>query len=167
MRRAAVIAAALALAACAKKAPNATREECRQYRAKLFELLPDAEREHWRASGLDKASKLELDFCQQRVTSAEVACVRNKTTLDDALACKPTVDLRPADMRRTPEECSAYREHVVQLAADGEKTETVGPPLSVAMAKIVARECERWMSKARYECGIKAASSPDLMMCRD
>ena len=125
LRRLAFASLSLALAACAKKAPNATREECRQYRAKLFELLPDAEREHWRASGLDKASKLELDFCQQRVTSAEVACVRNKTTLDDALACKPTVDLRPADMRRTPEECSAYREHVVQLAADGEKTETL------------------------------------------
>jgi hypothetical protein len=164
----AALLAVLAAAACSKsKAPNATRDECVAYRSKLFELLPDAEREHWRAAGFDKPSKLELDLCQERVTSVEVACVLKQTTLDDALLCKPTVDIRPAEMRRTPEECAAYREHVIKLAELGEKTETIGPPLTVAMAKLVARECERWMSKKRYDCGVAAGASPDLMMCRD
>jgi len=166
MRRA-VLGAVLLLAACTKSRPNASRAECERYRARLFELLPDTEREHWRASGMDKPSKLELDFCEERVTSSEVACVAKAPTLDAALECKPTAEIRPADMRRTPEECSAYREHVVKLAELGEGTETIGPPLTVAMAKMVARECERWMSKARYECGLKAGTSPDLMMCRD
>jgi len=94
MRRA-VLGAVLLLAACTKSRPNASRAECERYRARLFELLPDTEREHWRASGMDKPSKLELDFCEERVTSSEVACVAKAPTLDAALECKPTAEIRP------------------------------------------------------------------------
>ena len=34
------------------------------------------------------------------------------------------------------------------------------------MAAMLARECERWMTKERYDCIMKAAMPMDLMGCR-
>lgn len=154
-------------AACSKAKPaTATRAECEQYRDKLFSLLPDAEREAGTRMGMHKATKYELDLCVQRVTSDEVACALKTTTLVDALACKPTVDIRPADAKRTPEECATSTEHILKLAEVFDKNEGIGPPFTKSMAMMLARECERWMTKDRYDCILKAGMPMDLMRCR-
>jgi len=153
--------------ACKKaKPPNATRAECEEYRDKLFSLLPDNEREAGTRMGMHKATKLELDLCEQRMTSDEVACALVATTQADALACKPKVDIRPADAKRTPDECKAFTEHVMKLGRMFESTETPGPPFTKAMAAMLARECERWMTQKRYDCVMKSGSTMDLMGCR-
>lgn len=158
----------LALVACKKPAatPNATEAECEQYRNKLFSLLPDAEREGMSRMGMQKPTKVELALCMQRVTSEEVACAVKATTQEQALACKPSVDIRPLDARRTPEECAAYREHVTKLAEKFDTNDGIGPPLTPSMAAMLARECERWMTKSRYDCVMKATSSMGLMSCK-
>jgi hypothetical protein len=148
------------------KAPNATEAECEQYRNKLFSLLPEAEREAAGRMGLQKATKFELALCMERITSDEVACALTKTTQADALACKPTTDIRPPEAQRTEAECNAYREHVTKLGALTQTAETAGPPFTPAMAAMLARECERWMSKSRYDCIMKAGSPLSLMSCR-
>lgn len=155
------------LAACKKegKRPNATRGECEQYRNKMFSLLPEDEQKVAAGMNLDKPTPLEIELCMERITSEEVACALAASTQDEALACKPSVDIRPADARRTPEECAAYSAHLMKLAetftdADG------GPPLTPAMAKMAARECERWLTKQRFDCVMKAQSPMGLMGCK-
>src|SRR5690349_21837396 len=85
--------------------PNATQAEGEQYRNKMFSFLPESERENAKNLGMDKPTKLEIDLCMQRMTSEEVACALGKATQVEALACKPSVDIRPADAKRTAEEC--------------------------------------------------------------
>lgn len=154
-------------AACSKaKSPNATRKECQLYRTKLFSLLPDAEREAGARMGLDLPTPYELDLCEQRVTSDEIACAVQTSTLADALACKPAVDIRPADAKRGPEECAAFATHVLKLSELFEKNDGIGPPFTRSMATIFARECERWMTKERYDCVLKAGMPMDLMRCK-
>jgi hypothetical protein len=159
---------AAALVACTKtgKSPNATRVECEQYRNKMFSFLPDSEREAAKGIGMDKPTPMELDLCMQRMTSEEVACALEARAQPDALACKPSVDIRPADAKRTPEECTAYSAHVMKLAEENEKGEAMGPPFTPAMAAMFARECERWLTKARFDCVMKAPSPMGLMTCK-
>jgi hypothetical protein len=155
-------------AACTKTgtSPNATKVECEQYRDKMFSFLPDSEREAAKGIGMDKATKMELDLCMQRMTSEEVACALKTSTQAAALACKPSVDIRPADAKRTPEECTAYSAHVMKLAEENEQGEAMGPPFTRAMAAMFARECERWLTKARFDCVMKAPSPMGLMTCK-
>lgn len=165
-----LLALLVAAVACTKagsgKSPNATQAECEQYRNKMFSFLPAAEQESAKNLGMDKPTKLEVDLCMQRMTSEEVTCALGKQTQADALACKPSVDIRPADAKRTPEECKAYTEHVTKLAVENEKGEAMGPPFTPAMAAMFARECERWLTKERYDCVMKAPSPMGLMMCK-
>jgi hypothetical protein len=161
--------ACLFAAACTKasgKSPNATQAECEQYRNKMFSFLPEAERDSATKLGMDKPTKMELDLCMQRITSEEVQCALGKTTQADALACKPSVDIRPADAKRTPEECKAYSDHVMKLAEENEKGDVAGPPFTPSMAAMFARECERWLTKARFDCVMKAESPMGMMGCK-
>lgn len=161
------LAVLVAVAGCSKaKQPNASAAECEQYRDKLFSLLPEPERAAEERMGLQKATKFELDLCMQRVTSDEVACALPATTQEQALACKPKVDIRPPEAKRTEAECVAFREHVTKLGALADRVDAPGPPFTKAMAAMLARECERWMTKQRYDCIMKAGSPMDLMSCR-
>jgi hypothetical protein len=154
--------------ACTKtgKSPNATQVECEQYRDKMFSFLPDSEREAAKGIGMDKPTKMEVDLCMQRMTSEEIGCALKTSTQADALACKSSVDIRPADAKRTPEECAAYSAHVKKLAEENERGEAIGPPFTPAMAAMFARECERWLTKTRFDCVMKAPSPMGLMTCK-
>jgi hypothetical protein len=168
MKAVALLAITLGAAACTKasKSPNATKIECEQYRNKMFSFLPETEREAAAKLGMDKPSKLEVDLCMERMTTDEVACALKATTQAEALACKATVDIRPADAKRTPEECKAYSEHVMKLAKENEAGEAMGPPFTPAMAAMFGRECERWLTKKRFDCVMKAPSAMGLMLCK-
>lgn len=160
------VAATLVACTRAGKRPNATRAECEQYRNKMFGFLPQQEQDSARGIGMDKPTKLELELCMQRMTSEEVACAVAATSQGAALACKPSVDIRPDNARRTPEECAAYAAHVLKLAELNEAGEAIGPPFTPAMARMFARECERWLTKERYDCVMKAPSPMGLMNCK-
>jgi hypothetical protein len=168
MRASLLLVVLLALVACTKagRSPNATKVECEQYRNKMFSFLPDSEREAAKGIGMDKPTKMEVDLCMQRMTSEEVGCALKASTQADALSCKPSVDIRPAEAKRTTEECTAYSAHVMKLAEENEKGEAMGPPFTPAMAAMFARECERWLTKARFDCVMKAPSPMGLMMCK-
>jgi hypothetical protein len=99
------------------------------------------------------------------MNSDEVQCVLEATTQDDALACRSATDDRPDDVKRTPDECKAYSDHMMKLAELNEAGQAVGPPLTPAMAKMSVAECPRWLSKARYECVMKAPSPMGIMQC--
>jgi hypothetical protein len=165
-----VIALSFAGTACTKKdagpRPNASQEECERYRDKMFSFLPASEQEAAAKMGMGKATKLELELCMERITSEEVACALASSTQAEALSCKGSVDLRPANARRTPEECAAVTAHVQKLAEENEAGQAVGPPFTPAMAAMFARECDRWMTKERYDCVMKAPSPMGLMGCR-
>jgi hypothetical protein len=167
-----LVAFAIALccaAACNKDAglrPNASKQECERYRDKMFSFLPASEQEAAAQMGMAKATKLELELCMERITSEEVTCALAASTQAEALSCKGSVDLRPANARRTPEECAAVTAHAQKLAEDNEAGQAVGPPFTPAMAAMFARECERWMTKERYDCVMKAPSPMGLMGCR-
>lgn len=167
MRVLALVLAGAGLAACSKPktSPQATEAECIAYRNKLFSLLPEDEQASMRKGGMDKATPKELELCRERVHPDEIACVQKATTLDEALACKPAVDDRPEAMKRTPEECEAYKAHLLELAEVAASPQAFGPPLTKSMAKLAARECERWMSKQRYDCVMKAQVSAGLIQC--
>jgi hypothetical protein len=145
--------------------PNATTTECEQYRTKMFAFLPAEQQEAMAKLGMNKPSPLEMKLCQERMTSEEVRCALAATTQDAALACKPSVDIRPADAKRTPEECAAYQAHALKLATENEAGQAVGPPFTPAMAALFGRECERWLSKKRFDCVMKAPSAMGLMQC--
>jgi hypothetical protein len=160
--------AVLALAgACKKEGKNvdATQAECEAYRNKMFSFLPPEEQQSMAGIGLDKPTPKEIELCRQRMNSDEIACAVAAATQDEALACRSAVDDRPAEVKRTPEECKAYSEHVIKLAEENERGQSIGPPLTVAMAKMFARECERWLTKKRYDCVMKAPSAMGLMQC--
>jgi hypothetical protein len=163
-----LVALLLVVAACTKtgKSPNATKIECEQYRTKMFAFLPDTEREAAAKLGMDKPTKLELALCMERMTSEEVACALKTSTQAEALACKSGVDIRPPDAKRTPEECAAYSAHVMKLAQENEAGQAMGPPFTPSMAAMFARECERWLTKNRYDCVMKAPSPMGLMLCK-
>ncbi len=163
-----IVVALLVVAACAKsgRSPNATKAECDQYRNKLFSFLPDSERDVATKMGMGKATKLELELCMERVTSEEVACALKSSTQAEALSCRSSVDIRPADAKRTPEECAAYSAHVMKLAKENESGGAIGPPFTPAMAAMFGRECERWLTKKRFDCVMKAPSAMGLMSCK-
>jgi hypothetical protein len=168
MRALSLLLVSVTVVACTKtgKSPNAMKVECEQYRDKMFSFLPESEREAAKGIGMDKPTKMEVDLCMQRMTSEEVACALKASSQAEALACKPSVDIRPAEAKRTPEECTAYSAHVMKLAEENEKGEAMGPPFTPAMAAMFARECERWLTKARFDCVMKAPSPMGLMMCK-
>jgi hypothetical protein len=167
MRVLALVLAGAALGACTKAKPSsrASEAECVAYRDKLFSLLPQVEQDAMRQGGNDKATPKELEMCRQRVHSDEIACVQKATTLDDALACTSAIDDRPEAVKRTPAECEAYKEHLLKLADVAASPDAFGPPLTKAMAKLAGRECERWMSKKRYDCVMSAQASAGLIQC--
>jgi hypothetical protein len=155
-------------AACEKrsqKSPDATEAECTAYRNKMFSFLPEVEQQSLAGLGMDKATPKELELCRQRMNSDEVACALKATTQDEALACRSATDDRPAEVKRTPEECNAYSDHLMKLAELNEAGEAVGPPLTPAMAKMAVAECPRWLSKKRYDCVMKAPSPMGIMGC--
>lgn len=154
-------------AGCSKASKNvdATEAECVSYRDKLFSLLPAEEQTSMAKGGLDKATPKEIELCRERMNSDEVACALKATTMDEALACKSATDDRPADVKRTPEECKTYSEHVMKLAEQSQSQDAFGPPLTPAMAKMSIRECERWLSKKRYDCVLQQPSSAGILGC--
>ena len=167
MRTALLVALSVVACTKAKKgpAPNATEAECVEYRQKMFSFNPPEEQAAMSKMGFDKPSPLELKLCKERITSEEVKCALASTSQDQALACKPSVDIRPAHAKRTPEECQAYSDHAMKLAVENESGGAVGPPFTPAMAKLFRRECERWLTKKRYDCIMKAPSPMGMMGC--
>ena len=169
MRRSVVvaIAACIALAACKREPKNvdATEADCIAYRNKMFSFLPEAEQQSMVGLGMDKPTPKELELCRQRMNADEVACAVKATTQDEALACRSATDDRPDEVKRTPEECKAYAEHMQKLATLNESGEAIGPPLTPAMAKMAVAECPRWLSKKRYDCVMKAPSPMGIMQC--
>ena len=164
---AAVIALAALGGAC-KRAPknvDATEAECSAYRDKMFGFLPPEDQAAVKNFGMGKATPREIELCRQRMNSDEVQCALKATTFDDALACRSATDDRPDEVKRTPEECKAYGEHMTKLAADADKGDGVGPPLSPAMAKIAIADCPRWLSKKRYDCVMAAPTAMAIMQC--
>ncbi|HUS31035.1 MAG TPA: hypothetical protein VMZ53_21140 [Kofleriaceae bacterium] len=158
----------LAVAACSgsgrgHKPPS--EAECQAYRDKLFAYMPEADRTKVTAMGLGKQTPIELALCQQRMKSDEIACVVASKTFDEALLCKPAVDDRPAEMKRSPAECQAFMEHVTKLANDAAQGDASGPPFTPFMAKLTARECGRWLSKERYECVMQAPTTLGIVGC--
>lgn len=115
--------------------------------------------------GLDKPTPKEIELCRERMNADEVACVLKTTTMDEALACKSATDDRPAEVKRTPEECKTYSEHVMKLAEQSQGPDSIGMPLTPAMAKLAARECERWLSKKRYDCVLQQPSAAGILTC--
>ena len=164
---------ALALAVCfgsgaCKREPkniDATEADCVAYRNKMFSFLPAEEQKSLGGIGMDKPTPKEIELCRQRMNSDEVACALKAATQAEALACKSATDDRPAEVRRTPDECTAYADHMLKLAEANERGESVGPPLTPAMAKMAIAECPRWLSKKRYDCVMKAPSPMGIMQC--
>ena len=168
MRIATLLLAGAVLGACTKAkpaAPRATDAECTAYRNQLFSLLPETERAGLGKSGMGTPSPKELELCRERVHPDEIACVVKATTLDEALACTSAIDDRPDAVKRTPAECEAYRAHLLEMAEVAASENAFGPPLTKAMAKIAGRECERWMSKKRYDCVMSAKASAAFIQC--
>ena len=157
----------VALAACKREPANvdATEADCTAYRNKMFSFLPAEEQKSMADLGMDKPTPKEIELCRQRMNRDEVACALEATTQDEALACKSATDDRPDEVKRTPEECKAYAQHMMKLAELNEQGEAVGPPLTPAMAKMAIAECPRWLSKKRYECVMKAPSPMGIMQC--
>src|SRR3954464_983116 len=155
-----LVVAFLLVAACGKHhnapKPTPTEAECQAYRDKLFSFMPEDERAKGLKLGLGKQTPKELEPCQQRMPSDEIACVVASRTVDEALACKPAVDDRAPEIKRTPEECAALSEHVKKLAATNDFGDSIGPPFTPFMASLFARECGRWMTQDRYDCVMKA-----------
>ncbi|HEY5946338.1 MAG TPA: hypothetical protein VIV40_12635 [Kofleriaceae bacterium] len=165
--RAALLLLALAgSSACTKpKSPDATDAECTAYRNKMFAFLPAEEQKSMAGIGLDKPTPKELELCRERMNSDEVACVLKAASMDEALACRSATDDRPAEVKRTPEECKAYSDHMMKLAELNERGEAIGPPLTPAMAKMAIAECPRWLTKKRYDCVMAAPSPMGIMQC--
>jgi hypothetical protein len=164
----AVAVAIAALAACSKRAAknvDATEAECTAYRNKMFSLMPAQEQTAMGGLGLDKPTPKELELCKQRMNSDEIQCALEAASFDDALACRSATDDRPDDVKRTPEECKAYADHMKQLSDQAENTDTVGPPLTPSVAKMAIAECPRWLSKKRFDCVMKATAPMALMQC--
>jgi hypothetical protein len=159
--------ALLALCACKREPKNvdASESECIAYRNKMFSFLPAEEQASMAGIGMGKATPKEIELCRQRMNSDEIGCALKAATQEEALACKSATDDRPAEVRRTPEECKAYAEHMQKLAESNEKGDAIGPPLTPAMAKMAIAECPRWLSKKRYECVMKAPSPMGIMQC--
>jgi hypothetical protein len=163
-----VALAALAAGAACKREPknvDATEADCIAYRNKMFSFLPAQEQQSMAGIGMDKPTPKEIELCRERMNRDEVACALGATTQDQALACKSATDDRPAEVRRTPEECTAYADHMMKLAEANEKGEAIGPPLTPAMAKMAIAECSRWLTKKRYDCVMKAPSPMGIMQC--
>ena len=139
--------------------------ECQAYRDKLFSFMPESDRAKYASMGLGQQTPTELALCQQRMQSDEIACVVAAKTFDEALLCKPAVDDRPAEMKRTVAECEAFAAHVGKLATDATQGEGAGPPFTPFMAKLMARECGRWLSKDRYDCVMKAPTTLGFLGC--
>jgi hypothetical protein len=139
--------------------------ECQAYRDKLFSYMPEADKAKATAMGLGRQTPIELALCQQRMQSDEIACVVASKTFDEAMLCEPAVDDRPAEMKRTLAECQAFASHVIKLASNAAEGEAAGPPFTPFMAKLMARECGRWLSKDRYECVMKAPTTLGLIGC--
>ena len=97
--------------------------------------------------------------------SDEIACAQKASTLDEALACRSATDDRPAEVKRTAEECKAYGAHLAKLAEDGKGKQSFGPPLSPSMLKLSIRECERWLTKQRYDCVMQQPSTVGILGC--
>jgi hypothetical protein len=169
----ALLLAALGLAvgfgagACKRESKNvdATEADCIAYRNKMFSFLPAQEQQSMAGIGMDKPTPKEIQLCRQRMNHDEVECALKATTQDEALACKSATDDRPDEVKRTPEECQAYAEHMMKLAEANESGEAIGPPLTPAMAKMAIAECPRWLSKKRYDCVMKAPSPMGIMQC--
>lgn len=162
-----VLALGLAAVACKREAVNvdATEADCIAYRDKMFSFLPAQEQQAMAGIGMDKATPKEIELCRQRMNHDEVACALKASSQDEALACTSATDDRPAEVKRTAEECKAYADHMMKLAEQNESGDAMGPPLTPAMAKMAIAECPRWLSKKRYDCVMKAPSPMGIMQC--
>jgi hypothetical protein len=169
MRALHIIAIALlASSACKKggaKSVDATEAECVAYRNKLYSLLPAGEQAAMASSKLDKPTPKEIELCRERMNSDEIGCALKAQTLDEALACKTATDDRPDEVKRTAEECKAYGEYVTKLADESRGKESFGFPMSPSIVKMTLRECERWLSKKRYDCVMQQPSSAGILGC--
>jgi hypothetical protein len=161
------LAALASFGACkkAEQSVDATEADCVAYRNKLFSLLPADEQAGLTASKLDKPTPKEIELCRERMNADEIACAVEAATIDEALACKSATDDRPAHVKRTAEECKAFSEHITKLAEDSRGEQAFGPPLSPTMVKLTIRECDRWLSKQRYDCVMKQPSTAGILGC--
>lgn len=173
------VAAALLLAACEKdpaaSGVRATREQCEEI-ATLVQAHAAAANAVERGRPTHGFRHTEAFFsdnylalCEQRTTRRQADCeiARLRTGAIDMSPCKPEVDLRPPDARRTAEECVQYVAKRRSLAAT-----IVLPPgltpdtqLADASAHGAAAECAWWLSKARYDCVMAAPDDAAATRC--
>lgn len=142
-------------------ARRATAAECEAYHAKFLALSPGA-RDALAQLKLDTLGPRELKLCQERMTSDVVTCVLQAPSLEAALACKPAVDIRPAEARHTPDECAAYVEHMRTLAASAVPDK---PKVTTSMTEAARRACDGWLTTDRYRCVLKASTPHELAAC--
>ena len=155
------------VAACKREAKDvgATEADCVAYRNKMFSFFPAEEQKAMGGIGMDKPTPKEIEICRTRMKSDEIQCAVKAATIDEALACKSAVDDRTTELKRTPDECKAFADHMMKLAEKNEAGQAVGPPLTPTMAKMAGRECDRGMTKKRYDCVMKAEIPMGLMQC--
>ena len=141
----------------------ASRSECEALAAKERALLP-VEMSNAVPLGIhmEAPSERRLAQCQERNTSEVVACVLAAATMDEALACKPSVEIRPPSVRRSMEECARYVEHVRQIVAQA----APGRPEMVAnLGQAAGIECDRYLTRERYECVLATKGARDWAAC--
>jgi hypothetical protein len=160
--RLSLLAVVIAASSCQPRAADprrpASRSECERYAARLRALAPEATRRAMAQAGMDRPSERDLALCEQRVTGEMVACALAAPTLDAAIACRPSVDIRPPSAKRTKDECARYVEHVRAFAHDQ-------PALADKLGQSAARECDWYLTKDRYECTLSAADGRTWAAC--
>lgn len=114
---------------------------------RLFALQSPQTRESLTMLGLDKPDETKLATCQERVTAEMLTCVDRAATIEQAVACQPDSNLRPANARRTPEECEQYVRHVGEIVNQA-------PPSKAAaenMVEAARKECAGWLTLERFD----------------
>lgn len=168
-------AAALCVAACekAKHDPHATREQCDRMHAAALAM---ADRVNAAGRGAPGAGFRRMnvfgdwrpDTCVERMTSRQVDCFIAKYSADelDDSSCKPEVDLRPPDARRTPAECERYVAKSRELAqAAPPSSSLTAAQYTEAVAQGATLECNGWLSRARYDCVLAATTDEARRAC--
>ena len=163
------MALAISVAACGRSTPArgqlATRVECEAYAAKLLSLAAPTARDAAAQVGRDKPSEAELVRCMERMTSEEIACATRAKTVDEALACKPTVDPRPAALRYTAEECERYERALRDGALGGLDRSPDHVEMANNLGKAGERECDHWLTRERFACVVKATTIDQIAAC--
>ncbi len=169
------LALVLLLAACEKAdhGPLATREQCDRMHAEAVAL---ADRVNARGPGAPEPGFRRMnvfgdwrpELCAERMTSKQVDCIIAKYRASelDTSTCKPEVDLRPADARRSSAECERYVAKSRELAlAAPPRSGLTSAQLTEAVVQGATNECAGWLSRARYECVLAATTDDARRAC--